>query len=65
MTGGRDLDQLELWAALCADGAMPASLPRPPRRFRAVSAERERELVDEGRRMNRAEAERILARLGR
>lgn len=48
--GPRATDQLALWA---------------PRRFKAVSAEREAELLEEGRHLSRAEAERILGRLGR
>ena len=36
-----------------------------PRRFKAVAAEREAELLEQGRHLDRAEAERILARLGR
>lgn len=46
----RGSTQLDLWG---------------PRRFKAVIAEREAELLEEGRHLDRAEAERILARLGR
>ncbi len=55
-----DQGQLDLWAA-------PEPPPTPtatPRRFHAVSAERERELLDEGRHMPRQEAERIQRRHG-
>lgn len=41
----------------------PASPVMPPRRFLAVSPERELQLLQEGRRMTRDQAERILRRL--
>ena len=52
-------DRLALWGS-----PEPPRVPgETPRRFLAVSAERQ--LLDEGHHLSRQEAERILARLGR
>ena len=56
-----DQAQLDLWTPL----EPPRSPTQTPRRFHAVTEERERELLEEGRHLTRREAERILARLGR
>ena len=59
-------DQLDLWAAERAGicGYRVAANRSASGRFLAVSAERERQLLDEGRHLSRQEAERIQRRHG-
>lgn len=70
-----NVEQPELWGAagpLPAKGPSeqptapppPHKAPRTPRRFRAVPAARERQLLEEGRHLARVDAERIQRRYG-